>query len=170
MADFLYSDFYLQELGDQEPPAVHPRFAEVMRYLAGAAPEGRLPGRQHIDPADLRHVIELVNLVDVERQAGTLHFRFRLVGERQRRAAGRDITGLLVEDAVVPQLASRIIANMTKVVTSRQPVYDRFPMPHPGRQFIDSQRMYYPLAADGETIDMLLILNGYDTEAVEETG
>lgn len=170
MVDFLYSDFYLKDLGDQVPAAVHPRYDEMMRYLAAAAPKGQLPGRQHIDPGELRHVITLLNLVDVERQGEDLKFRFRLVGERQRQAAGRDITGLLVEDAVVPSLVPRILANMTKVVASRLPVYDRFPMPHPGRQFIDSQRMYYPLAADGATIDMLLILNGYETEAVEATG
>jgi hypothetical protein len=39
-------------------------------------------------------------------------------------------------------------------------------MPHLDRQFIDSQRMYYPLASDGETIDMILILNGYETVEV----
>jgi hypothetical protein len=39
-------------------------------------------------------------------------------------------------------------------------------MPHPNREFIDSQRMYYPLAKDGKTVDMLLILNGYDSSRV----
>lgn len=170
MADFLYSDFYLQDLGEEKPPPVHPRYGEMMDYLAAAAPAGRLAGRQHIAPAELRHIITQLNLIDVEREGESLRFRFRLVGERQRQAAGRDITGLLVEDAVVPDLVPRVLANMKKVVASRLPVYDRFPMPHPGRQFIDSQRMYYPLAADGETIDMLLILNGYDADSVKAVG
>jgi hypothetical protein len=34
-------------------------------------------------------------------------------------------------------------------------------MPHPARDFIDSERVYYPLASDGESVDMILILNSY---------
>jgi len=167
MLDFLYSDFYLKELDGRDPPPVHERFTEMIRYLDRVAPDGGLPGRQHIDPLDFRTVLTLVNLVDVERGGGEVRFRFRLVGERQTQAAGRDITGLLVEDAVIPPLVPRITANMHKVLERRLPVYDSFPMPHPNRQFIDSQRMYFPLASDGQTIDKLLILNGYDAQSLE---
>ncbi|GAB4391933.1 MAG: hypothetical protein Tsb0032_05640 [Kiloniellaceae bacterium] len=169
MPEYLLSDFYLEDLDGREPPAIHERYFEMLRYLEKVAPEGRLPGRQHIDPLDFRQVITLVNLVDVERDGEDLCFRYRLVGERQTRAARRDITGLAVEEAVVPEVVPRIMANMRKVLETRQPVYDRFPMPHPDRQFIDSQRMYFPLASDGESIDMLLILNGYDSLPLEAT-
>ncbi len=170
MPKFLYSDFYLEELDGRTPPPVHERFKEMIRYLESVAPEGRLPGRQHIDPADLLEVLSLINLMDVEREGETLRFRYRLVGGDQTQAAGRDITGLTVEEAVRPELVQRINANMNKVVATRCPVYDRFPMPHPNREFIDSQRMYYPLAADGETVSMLLVLSGYDSAILEATG
>lgn len=170
MTDFLYSDFYLRDLGEREAQPVHERFTEMIRYLARVAPQGRLPGRQHIDPCDLRQVLTLVNLIDVERDGATERFRYRLVGEQQRLAAGRNITGLVVEEAVVPNLVARINGNMKKVLATRLPVYDSFPMPHPDRQFIDSQRMYHPLATDGATIDMILILNGYDRAQVKAAG
>ena len=170
MTDFLYSAFYLKDLAGHHPPPVHAQFHDMIGYLARVAPPGRLPGRQHIDPCDLRHVITLLNLVDVEPGDGDQRFRYRLVGERQRQAAGRSITGLTVEEAVVPALVPRVRANMALAVGTRLPVYDRFPMPHPDRQFIDSQRMYHPLATDGETVDMLLILNGYDGSQVKATG
>ncbi len=170
MTDFAFSDFLLEDLGGAEPPTIHPRFAEMAQYLEAVAPKGRLPGRQHIDPCDFPRLLGLINLVDVERAEGRMRFRFRLVGEVQTRAAGRNITGLVVEDAVVPALVARITGNMKKVVEDQVPVYDRFPMPHPDRQFIDSQRMYYPLASDGVTVDMILILNGYDTIPLEATG
>lgn len=54
-----------------------------------------------------------------------------------------------------------ITANLRAVVTERAPLYDRFPMPHPQREFIDSGRIYFPLTSDGETVDMILIVNGY---------
>jgi len=167
MADFLFSEFYLKDLAGADPPAVHPRFTDMIRYLGEVAPDGRLPGRQHIDPCDFAPVLGLINLVDVECGGDAVQFRFRLVGEAQTRAAGRNITGLVVEDAVIPSLVGRISGNMHRVLATRRPIYDRFPMPHPDRQFIDSQRMYYPLAADGETINMILILNGYDSISLE---
>lgn len=164
MTAFLYSRFYLAELAGDAPPAVHPRFTEMIAYLRRVVPESRLPGRQHIDPCDFPKILRLVNLIDVERSGAEVHFRYRLMGETQTLNAGRDITGKLVEEAIAPPLAARINANMMLVLETRMPVYDRFPMPHPDREFIDSQRMYYPLAKDGETIDMLLILNGYDSD------
>ena len=135
---------------DPDYENLHPCFAWVRDYLRKAATPHRLPGRQHIDPVDLRNVLNLVNLAEVLREAGRLRFRFRLVGTTQTVVAGREITGKYVEDAVLPELRDRIIENMRRTVERKAPVYDRFPMPHPGRSFIDTERIYFPLASDGE--------------------
>lgn len=164
MSDFVYSDYYMESLGDQQPLPVHDRFFEMLSYLREVAPEGQLPGRQHIDPLEFRNLISFVNLVDVERDQGKIRFRYRLVGEEQTRRAGRETTGLWVEDAVIPTLLPRVQANMSQVLVARKAVFDSFPMPHPNREFIVAQRMYYPLARDGETIDMLLTLHGYEPD------
>ncbi len=166
MADFVYSDYYLADLGDRRTPPVHQRFFEMQAYLDGVAPEGRLPGRQHIDPLDFREFMSFINLVDVERADGAIAFRYRLVGEEQTRRSGREITGLLLKDALIPALLPRVRANMNKVLVTRKAVFDSFPMPHPDREFMLTQRMYYPLTGDGETIDMLLTLHGYDPDPV----
>lgn len=146
-----------------------PQFARMRDYLAGIAPPGKLPGRQHVDPLAIRALLSFTNLVDVERVDGRLRFRFRLVGTLQGTAAGREISGQYLEDAVLPEFLERIRANMTAVVESGEAIYDRFGMPHPGRDFIDTERIYFPLARDGETVDMLLILNGYPDEADKNT-
>ncbi|WP_300297355.1 PAS domain-containing protein [Ferrovibrio sp.] len=143
---------------------LHPRFSWMRDYLAQAAAPGRLPGRQDIDPAKLKAVLPFINLVDVERGPDGLRFRFRLTGTLQTEIAGREISGRYVEDAVLPAYADRICNNMRKCATTGKPVYDRFPMPHPDRDFIDTERVYFPLARDGETVDMLLILNDYPHE------
>jgi hypothetical protein len=51
--------------------------------------------------------------------------------------------------------------NMRAVVAGKRAVYDRFPVPHPNRTSIDTERLYYPLATDGVTVDMLLVLHRY---------
>lgn len=171
MAGFIFSEHYLEDLGGREPLPLHQRFYDMMRYLEDVAPDGRLAGRQHIDPLDFSQVIALVNLMDVERADGTLRFRFRLVGTEQTRRAGREHTGLLIEEVLAPELVARVNSNMRRVLQVRVPVFDTFPMSHPQREFILAQRMYFPLASDGETIDMLLTLHGYDPDpALERTG
>jgi hypothetical protein len=55
----------------------------------------------------------------------------------------------------------RILSNMRAVVEHKAPVYDRFPIPHPGRDYIDSERIYFPLASDGDTVDMLILIHAY---------
>jgi hypothetical protein len=148
-------------MGTPDYASLHPRYARVRDYLQQVAPPGRLPGRTHIDPGELRDLLPLINLADVVRDKDRLRFRFRLVGTEQTEKAAREITGKFVEDAVLPEFVDRIVANMRTVVEQKTPLYDRFPMPHPEREFIDSERIYFPLAADGETVDMILIVNGY---------
>lgn len=140
------------------------QFTRMRDYLAGVAPPGKLPGRQHVDPLAIRALLSFTNLVDVERTDGKLRFRFRLIGTLQSTAAGREVSGKYLEDAVLPEYLERIRNNMLAAVESREAVYDRFGMPHPGRDFIDTERVYFPLARDGETVDMLLILNAYPDE------
>jgi hypothetical protein len=141
---------------------LHRRFALVRDYLVRMAPAGKLPGRQHIDPVDLGpRLLPFINLVETVWDDGELRFRYRLVGTQQTAAAGREITGKFVEDAVLPAYVARIKRNMRVVVYSRTPIYDTFPMPHPQREFIQTERVYFPLATDGETVDMILIVNGY---------
>lgn len=144
-----------------------PRFARMRDYLATVAPPGLLPGRQHIDPLAIRSLLSFINLVDVERDDGRLRFRFRLIGTVQSTAAGREISGKYLEDAVLPEFVGRIRTNMIAVVERREAIYDRFGMPHPDRDFIDTERVYFPLARDGENVDMLLILNGYPDDAAQ---
>lgn len=148
-------------------PALHPRFRWMRDYLALVAPPGVLPGRQALDPSLFKPLLPFVNLVDVIRLPDQLDFRFRLTGTLQTELAGREITGKRVEDAVLPEFVERIRANMAAAVGQRTAIYDRFPMPHPDRDWIDTERIYFPLASNGRDVDMLLILNGYPRDEID---
>lgn len=148
---------------------LHPRFRWMHDYLTRVAPPGRLPGRQHLDPVIFKALLPFINLVDVETAAGVTRFRFRLVGTLQTKIAGREITGKYLEEAVLPAFVERIRTNMTTCAEQREAIYDAFAMPHPDRDFIRTERIYFPLAKDGETVDMLLILNGYPDDE-DQTG
>ena len=147
--------------GDEDFELIDQRYSELYGHLKAKAPPGQMPGRRDFDPIDVPHMLSCINLVEVVRNGEDLRFRFRLHGTRQTALAARDVTGLFVDEAVLPECVDRIQRNMRLVCETRFPVYDRFPMPYRNREIIDSERVYYPLAADGTTVDMLLILNGY---------
>jgi hypothetical protein len=146
---------------DPDYETLSPIFARLRDYLAQLVPGGQLPGRQHIDAPDLREFMPFINLVDVVRAEDGPRFRYRLVGTTQTDMAGRETTGRFIEEAVLPEFVERVNRNMREAVETRRPVYDRFPMPHPNRTFIDTERLYFPLAADGVNVDMLLVLHRY---------
>lgn len=139
--------------------ALDPKFGWMRDHLRSLNPNG-LASKQDVDPTRFPEMMPFINLVDVMHD-GEIRFRFRLVGGEQNRRAGRFIAGQFLEDAVLPDYLGRIRANMEACVKAQLPVYDRFPMPHPDRSFVDSERVYFPLSRDGETVDTLLILNGY---------
>ncbi|HEX2113152.1 MAG TPA: PAS domain-containing protein [Alphaproteobacteria bacterium] len=155
------SQYIPRVISDEDFSALHPRFTWMRDYLARVAPPGRLAGRQHVDPLDLKDVLPFINLVDVAREKAGLRFRFRLVGSAQTQMAGREITGLSVEEAVLPDYVDRILSNMRAVVEHKAPVYDRFPTAHLDREYLDSERVYFPLASDGATVDMLILIHAY---------
>ena len=148
-------------LDDSDFSKLHPRLTWMRDYLARIAPPGRLPGRQHIDPSAMKDVLPFINLVEIVGSGEAMRFRFRLVGTVQTEVAGREITGMFVEDAVLPEFSSRIAGNMRTAAETKRPVYDRFPTAHPSREFIDSERVYFPLATDGQTVDMLIRVHAY---------
>ena len=139
----------------------HEKYLQVKTLLYRDVPAGRLPGRKNFDPVEVPRLLVYINLVEVVRTEGGLRFRYKLYGSRQRWVADKDLTGLFVEEAVSPDFVDRINTNMRTAVERRLPVYDRFENPIEDRRFIETERVYFPLADDGETVDTILILNGY---------
>lgn len=141
--------------------ALPARFRWMRDYLDRVAPAGGLAGRQHIDPVDMRIALSYITLIDVITREADCRFRFRLVGTEQVKVSLRDMTGWFVDEAVTPDLRERILGNLRSVVHQRAAIYDQFPIPFPGYDFLHSQRVYFPLAANGRDVDMILVLADY---------
>lgn len=142
----------------------HPRFRQMADYLAQQAPREGLAGRQHLDPTDLKSILPYINLVEVIGQGDDLDFRFRLFGSAQVQALNRDVTGQLVRDVFDPVQASRIAATMREAVIGRRPHFSTSHVPREDRRHIHYDRIHFPLAADGKTVDMLMSVHVYYQE------
>lgn len=109
------------------------------------------PGREDIDPMDLRFILGSLILLDVEPEP--LRFRYRLFGSDIARQQGFDMTGKYLEQHPWPELATLAKQTYLQVLASRMPSLIR------RRGLIDDQYMDHvslilPLGHD--QVEMLL--------------
>jgi len=144
---------------------LHPRFATMRDYLAGLqgslAGGRRMPRCADLDPLAFQDVLPFVNLIDVVLHNDAVRFRFRLVGTAQSEAAQLNYVGRFVDDVVDPASRPRVLEDLTRVAATCRPHYGRYGMPFPGRGFIDSERVFYPLSTDDRMVDCILALHHY---------
>lgn len=139
--------------------SLHPKIRGMLDYWRGINRSDRLPGRQHIDPADIPSLLPNVWLIDIER-APHPRARYRLIGTSIVRAFDRDHTGRYL-DEVHPDFAdSKVWSYMSGVVANAHPDW-RFGIPHLNGlgEFVRLERIYLPLATDGLQVDMILALS-----------
>ena len=135
----------------------HPRFQRLHAYLTAKAPPGKLPGRQHIDPLEIPDLLPYLMLIDVLAQPdGEPRFRYRLVGTAVVDVHGQDVTGKFADQVLTGRGAAT--ARFGTVVTSRQPQHYIGEFVISGREHASFERVAFPLARDGETVDMLIIV------------
>lgn len=136
-----------------------PRYRRLADYLASKAPAGKLPGRQHIDPLEIADLLPYVMLIDVIPQAeGEPRYRIRLMGTEVVAIQGKDGTGKYVEEVLTDPEGIQIMRRYGEILRTRQPQFRRGVVATPGRQHVHYERVAFPLARDGENVDMLLFL------------
>jgi len=141
---------------EASPLDSHPRFRRFADYLAAKAPPGKLPGRKHIDPLELADILSWIMLVDVIREdRGKARYRIRLVGTEVVAIQGSDATGKYVEDVLTAKEGVEVIRGYDEILLTREPQYRKGIVATPGREHVPYERVAFPLAADGENVDML---------------
>jgi hypothetical protein len=139
----------------------HPRFRRLHDYLQAKAPPGKLPGRQHIDPMELADILPHVMLIDVERSpAAAPRYRVRLVGTAAVALQGEDTTGRYADEVL--DKGGAILAGYADILATRQPQHHIGQIATTGREHRHYERIAFPLATDGETVDMLIFVFAED--------
>ncbi|MBI1778781.1 MAG: PAS domain-containing protein [Proteobacteria bacterium] len=136
----------------------HPRFRRLRDYLSAKAPAGMLPGRQHFDPLEVPELLPYLSLVEVVPQPGAApRLRIRLAGTQVVRYHGAEVTGRFLDEIISGPDAPEIIAQCLKPIITRRPNFRRAAVAVPGREHVSYERMVFPLASNGEHVDMLII-------------
>jgi hypothetical protein len=138
--------------------AADPRFGEFYQYWRSRAPaEGGLPGRQHIDPVEIPHLLPGIVLFDVVHDGTRLRFRWRLIGTAVVDAVGTDYTGRFIDEVIITAGSYEVLHDvLSGIVRTKQPHFWRTHIRASVRNFRWLQRLALPLARDGEIVDMLI--------------
>ncbi len=144
---------------DDLPLERHARFRRMHDYLSAKAPPGRLPGRQHIDPVEIADLLPYVTLLEVVKQAeGGPRFHVRLAGTWVVTQHGREITGHFLDEVIAGPQAEGVLAKLQEAVATGRPNHRRTAVAAAERDHVVYERIAFPLARDGVTIDMLLVV------------
>lgn len=135
----------------------HPKIRRMIAHWESLAPgPGILPGRQHFDPIQVPDLLPHIWLIDVERSP-KLRFRYRLLGTALIEAGVPMRRGDYFDEVENQPARDEVADTLEWVVHERQPDWRRGkPKVAHNRHVSELERVMLPLAADGETVDMLL--------------
>ena len=137
------------------PGDIHPILRQLYDYWLAKRPGDKLPGRQHFDPLDIPDLLPHLSVFDVVREGAAVRYRGRVVGTRNVDIFGRDITGQWLDEKYPRDEYDKLAVTFHEAIADREPNYLRSKLKIPNREFIAYERLLCPLAADGETVDML---------------
>jgi len=137
--------------------SAHEDIKELYEHWLGLAPGGGLPGRQHFDPVLIPSLLPNIWLIDVHREP--LRFWLRLAGSRIEEFAGKTIAGSWMAERLSGHELSRVTGALEQVVETKRPNWRRGkPRISWEKDYIEIERLYLPLASDGELVDMVLAM------------
>jgi hypothetical protein len=140
--------------------------AAFYRYWDGKRGDRTMPSRADIDPLEMKSWLAGIALIDIKRDHARperYELRYRLIGTQLTKLRGRDVTGMRVEIGYFGANLDAALENYRLVIEERTPVYDWDRTPSPDGFAREGETLLLPLAADGETVDMVLVYQEVDT-------
>lgn len=149
------------------PADCDPDIKAAVDYWLSIKPETGLPGRQHLDPLDIPHLLPNVWLVDVHRDP--LRFVFRLVGTGIVGFFGSDPTGRGLGDVFENFEETIAYQDFCRIVEDHKPRWRRGrPVLFHLKNINQLERVYLPLARNGADVDMIFCLSVFGAESARD--
>lgn len=140
-----------------EKAASEEYFNTLYNYWYSLSPgSGLLPGRQHVNPAEIIEILGRIALVDVTFLDGKYEFRYRLWGSILTEIIGQDCTGKSIADLFPPEKLALVQNAFESVVETACPHYWEVAWGVEERDHVGYKRLLLPLAEDGENVNMIL--------------
>ena len=148
------------------PDDAAPKVKALHAYWQSIRPEpGLLPGRRHFDPLDIPQLLPNLWMIDV--CGAPPRFRFRLIGTEIVKFTGRDETGRWLDEVYPNYRSGEAYRVHCAVVESGRPRYRKSGvLSRPGRRGVEAERVYLPLAENGRTVDIVLVMTLYSSTPI----
>lgn len=140
--------------GDCREPAI----ARLYAYWLQQRGERRFPGRQDVDPLDMRFALGGITLFDVVRapeRTDGYRFRYRLIGSDIVARDGFDLTGRWLDDLPLVQYRDLITSRLVGLMADPAPLLVHNRQFYDGRWY-DYEAIWLPFAADHVQVDMMM--------------
>lgn len=118
-----------------------------------------MPSRADFDPVELKPILPRLILIDVI--SDPPDFRYRLAGTMSRDLRGVEVTGQSVLDLVPRQHGLRLWNDLCEMQRERAPQYLQISVIASTGEPMSYRVLRLPLGADGETMDMAMVLQDY---------
>lgn len=96
---------------------------QFLKFWLAAHRDGRMPGKEFLDPLRLRFLVGSLSLLEVQREP--LRFRYRLVGSDIVQRLSMELTGKWLDDHPDPHMRPYLIQGATMVYREAKPAYCR---------------------------------------------
>lgn len=116
---------------------------------------GVLPGREDIDPTELRGLLRHIVLAEVVN--GGERIRYRLVGTGMVERWGSDFTGRHVDEIMQGSYRDFMMKLFRDVIEHRCPVFSKSRFRWDVGRSVETSRLFMPLAGAGGAVEMVLI-------------
>ena len=164
----ILEDIQAAELDLGQDLARYPDLRFALGYWTRKRGARFAPSRGDIDPAEIPSILPRVMLADVVRDnTGRVDFRFRLSGTGICDVHGYNLTTLRPSE-LSPEPYGRLIdAHYREAVGRRSPMAHILVL-NTNRKSRSYARLILPLSADGETVDMLMMVDSETQNSLQE--
>lgn len=138
------------------PKIAEPRLRLLLQDWDGWRGGRSLPDRRQVTPENLRPLLGNLFLFDIEQGETGPRFRYRLFGSNVAAYRGFDLTGRCIDEHPDAAFAARAQLAYCQAVAARQPLWACVDAVSPDGLLARFEGLILPLAADGETPDMVL--------------
>lgn len=132
---------------------------ELHRYWDGKRLGRTMPARRDIDPAEIKHL--LPNLLIVDLEAEPFRVRYRLLGTKVVAESGSDFTGHYLDEMQPGDTEGEWDTCYRLVWGEKRPVFGTTTVPTLGGTTFDYEFGIYPLSADDETVIQCVAIEDY---------
>lgn len=136
-----------------------PLLLRARDYWASKSRGDWFPGRDLIDPVEMKPFLAHVMLIDVSREP--LDFSYRVFGSALSLTSGKDYTGKSVRVLAPQSFADIVFEQYRDVLETRRPCRHEVVFTLRGMSY-RYERLTMPLARDGQAIDQLLAVSSED--------